>query len=434
VKKFFQLEVKWLNYALPLWVILAGAVAVLLLIIGVVFSTVFRDAPTEQQAYNKLVTIYDQGQEKTILTRAETVAEALAEADVAVDSSDTVEPAAGTFLVASSYSVNIYRARPVVVVDGTRQIRVVTAAQTGKTIAQAAEVQLNNEDKISLRHNEDVLTAAGAIMIAEIDRAVPVGLVLYGQANQFLTQSETVGEFLREKGINTGPDVFVEPAADTKIFANIEIKVWREGINTVSIDEDLPYATEQVQSNDYLVGYRQVQTLGVNGRRSVTYEVEMRSGVEVSRKEIQSVITLAPVSQVEVVGIKRTGTATTPSENQTITWNYLRAQGFSREQTAGIMGNLQQEHGFQTSGDGLAQWTGGRKAKLMAMDDPYNIYTQLDFLMYELNGSYSGVKSAILGSASVEDAVIIFQNQFERCGVCVQDRRIQFAYNILASH
>jgi uncharacterized protein YabE (DUF348 family) len=435
VKKFFRLEIGWLNYHIPLWAFAAGLVVVLGLAVSLTLASVWRSFDSEQERpASKLVTIYDQGAEKTILTRVETVAEALSEAGVAVDSSDTVEPSVDTFLVANSYSVNIYRARPVVVRDGGREQRVITAAQTGKTIAKVAGIALSPEDEVALERNADILTGDGAIIVAEVDRATPVRLVLYGQANQFLTQADTVGEFLREKGINTGSDVFITPSVDAAISAEMDIRVWREGINTITIDEDVPFDTEQVQSNDYLVGYRQVQTLGANGRRSVAYEVEMRGGVEVGRREIQSVITVQPVSQVEIVGIKRTGTVTTPSENQTITWNYLRAQGFSREQTAGIMGNLQQEHGFQTSGDGLAQWTGGRKASLMSREDPYNIYTQLDFLMYELNGGYARVKAAILATSSVEDATIVFQNQFERCGICVQDRRIQFAYNILASH
>jgi hypothetical protein len=98
------------------------------------------------------------------------------------------------------------------------------------------------------------------------------------------------------------------------------------------------------------------------------------------------------------------------------------------------MGNLMQEHGFQTSGDGLAQWTGGRKAALMAMPNPYNIYTQLDYLMIELNGGYYRVRDAIKASTTLESATIIFQNQFERCGVCREESRINFARNILASH
>jgi hypothetical protein len=170
--------------------------------------------------------------------------------------------------------------------------------------------------------------------------------------------------------------------------------------------------------------------------RSASYEVTIQDGKEVSRTEIASITTKQPVKQVEIVGAK--GEYTTPSENETITWNFLIVNGFSRYQTAGIMGNLMQEHGFNTSdaggGYGLVQWTGSRRAELMAQAHPENIYTQLNFLMHELNTNYSGVRDAIKASGTVDEATIIFQNQFERCGICIQDQRIQFAYNILASH
>jgi hypothetical protein len=98
------------------------------------------------------------------------------------------------------------------------------------------------------------------------------------------------------------------------------------------------------------------------------------------------------------------------------------------------MGNLQQEHGFKTDGDGIAQWTGGRKANLMARADPYNIYTQLNFMLEELNGPYARANAAIKASSSVEQATVIFQNQYEGCGICMESRRIQFAYEILGRH
>lgn len=123
-----------------------------------------------------------------------------------------------------------------------------------------------------------------------------------------------------------------------------------------------------------------------------------------------------------------------PSENESIVWSFLIQQGFNRNQTAGIMGNLQQEHNFQTSGDGLAQWIGGRKARLMAMPDPYNIHTQLNFLMVELNGGYIGVKNNLMATNDVVTATRIFQNQFERCGVCAEGQRINYAFAILGRY
>lgn len=45
-------------------------------------------------------------------------------------------------------------------------------------------------------------------------------------------------------------------------------------------------------------------------------------------------------------------------------WKEFRKAGFSEEATAGIMGNIEEEHHFLTDGDGLCQWTGNRKAAM----------------------------------------------------------------------
>lgn len=117
-----------------------------------------------------------------------------------------------------------------------------------------------------------------------------------------------------------------------------------------------------------------------------------------------------------------------PSDNEKIVWDFLIAQGFTREQTAGIMGNLQQEHNFQTTGDGLAQWTGSRKTRLLAMPNPYNLETQLNFLVMEMRESGITLPSDVVGATRV------FQNQFERCGACNEIARIRYAKEILARH
>lgn len=402
------------------------------MLITLIMTFVF--APYDTEKSGTLVTIYDEGQFKTIVTEADTVAGALAEAEIYVQDSDTIEPSIDSELVAESYSVNIYRARPIAVRDGQDETRIITAAQTGRTIAQAANVKLDFEDVVDIEPNLDVLENDGAIMVATVRRAVPVKLVLYGQENILKTQAKTVAEFIEEKNLNVSDSDSVIPSRDTPITANMEIRIWREGINTVTIEEAIAFDTEQVYDYDQYIDYHEIRTAGVDGKRAVTYEIDVRSGVEIGRQQIQVVVLQEPVTQIEVVGVKSRGSSTSASENERITWFYLRNQGFSREQTAGIMGNLQQEHGFQTSGDGLAQWTGGRKANLMAMNDPYSIYTQLDFLMVELNGSYRGVKNNLLAATTIEQATIIFQDQFERCGVCMQARRIQFAYEIFGRY
>lgn len=379
----------------------------------------------------RLVTIYDRGAQKTIITEAGTVGDALIEAGITLDSKDTVEPATNQKLIASDYQVNIYRARPVIVVDGAIKQKVITPYQTASQIVKDAGIKLYPEDNTKLERVDDII-AEGAGLRLTIDRATPFTFTLYGETITARTQATTVGEMLKEKGVTLGADDRVLPGESAPITPDAKVRVWREGKQTITVDEAINFEVDKISDADRAVGYREIRTPGENGSRSVTYEVEIQDGKEVARTEIASITVKQPKTQVEVVGAK--GQYTTPSENESITWDYLIGQGFTRNQTAGIMGNLKQEHHFNTSGDGLAQWTGSRKDKLMNMVSPYNIYTQLDYLMIELNGSYRGVQNAIRATDSVESVVRIFQNQFERCGVCMESNRVQYAYNILASH
>ncbi|MBC7943163.1 DUF348 domain-containing protein [Candidatus Saccharibacteria bacterium] len=380
-----------------------------------------------------LVTIHDRGSQVVVLTQSDSVGDALKEAGVVVDKSDAVEPAVSEKLVASEYEVNIYRARPVIVVDGATKQKVITPYQTSAQIAKSVGIKLYDEDKTILSRTDNIV-ADGAGFRMTIYRATPFTLTLYGQTTAVRTQGDTVGEMLDEKGIKLGPNDRVSLDQSTKLTEGLLVKVWREGKHTVTVDEEVNFSTEKIQDGDQEIGYHAVKTPGEKGMRSVTYEVVIQDGQETGRTEIASLTTKESKKQIEIIGAKYKGAYTTPGENEIITWNFLLSNGFTREQTAGIMGNLKQEHGFNTTGDGLVQWTGARKNALLSRPDPYNIYTQLDFLMYELNTGYSGVQSAIKASSSVVDAVTIFQNRFERCGVCVESRRIQFAYNILASH
>jgi len=125
-------------------------------------------------------------------------------------------------------------------------------------------------------------------------------------------------------------------------------------------------------------------------------------------------------------------------DNETIIWNFLIAQGFTREQVAGVMGNLQQEHNFNTSdepgGLGIAQWIGARRSNLVAKGNYLDLNVQLNYLMEELNGSEYRAKAAIQASTTVDQATVAFQNKFERCGQCEQGTRIMYAYKILGRH
>lgn len=412
-------------FAAVLFLALAGIVKV--------GTTAVFAADAKMSGNERVVTIHDGGEQTGLVTSAGTLREVLVQANISVNYNDITEPSLDEPLVASSYEVNIYRSRPVVVQDGASSVRIVTAYRTAKQITKQAGITLNDADTARLKPVTDIATE-GIAEVLSIDRATPVTFMFYGKTLQTSTRAVTVEALLKERKIALSKDDSIQPGLSTPITAGMTVELWRNGKQVVTTDVDMPFTTRQVKDANREIGYHEIQTQGEVGKRTVTYEIEMRNGKEVARVETNSITLKQPVDQVEVTGVK--GMYTTPSENESITWQFLISKGLTREQTAGIMGNLKQEHGFQTSGDGLAQWTGSRQARLQSMyPGTYStIQSQLDYLWYELSGPYAKVLSAIQAQTTVDGAVVVFQNQFERCGVCVESRRVQYAYNILASH
>lgn len=290
----------------------AGSVSVLLMNAAMAQGTEPDPQPTSDE---RLISLHDRGVERTILTKARTVREALKAAQVDIaEGQDVVEPGLDEELIATRYNVNIYRARPVTIIDGALRQRVITAHQTPKQIAKVANITLYPEDKV-VAHSGDLLVH-GADTVFEIDRATPVSLTLYGKQTEVRTHVATVGELLKEKNITLGKDDTLSLPASAPITNGMQIELWRNGTQTVSVDEEIGFTTEKIQDANRDPSYHEVKERGENGKKTVTYEIEMRNGVEISRKEIASVTAKEPKKQVEVVGAKFTYTGGPLSEAQ----------------------------------------------------------------------------------------------------------------------
>ena len=280
--------------------------AILMLVGGLFFvNQALADATKPAaKAGEKLVTIYDRGAEKTIVTKARTIREALKLAKFSIDErQDVVEPSLDSEMVADKYNINIFRARPITIVDGNKRLKVTTAEQTPALIAKVAGIEVFEEDKTTLS-NSDNMAVDGANMVMKIDRASMVNFVLYGKESVIRTHAKTVGELLKEKNIDPKKDDTLSVDRSAKIISGMKIELWRNGKQTITVEEDVKFEVEKVQDANRDSGYREVKQAGENGKKNVTYEVEMKNGVEVSRKEIASVVTKEPKKQIEIVGTK----------------------------------------------------------------------------------------------------------------------------------
>lgn len=114
-------------------------------------------------------------------------------------------------------------------------------------------------------------------------------------------------------------------------------------------------------------------------------------------------------------------------------YEYFIEQGYTPEQSSGIVGNLVQESNLQTTvissfaGEGsfgIAQWNpsskaGDRLGKLKSFaknkgTDPGDFRTQLEFIIHELDTVPHLGKSKLLKARNAEEAATVFSNLYER--------------------
>jgi len=292
--------------------------AILLFFAIALFSIETKNANAASTQGEHLITIYDRSKQTTILTNAENIEGALKDAGLTLDPNDIVEPGLKESLIASSYDVNIYRARPVTIIDGNIHRKIMTAYQTPVQIANVAGIKLYVEDKTEMILN-DKLAVSGAGLEMKITRAKLVSVNLYGKLIQLRTQATDISGFLNEKSVELGQTDRISLDLTSQIVEGMSFRIWREGVQTIASEEPIQFETEMIKDANRYVGYREVKTTGVSGTKNVTYEVSVINGKEVSRQVISSVIIVNPASEIVIVGTKYNGPEPTVTSEQ-ILW------------------------------------------------------------------------------------------------------------------
>ena len=372
------------------------AISCLLAVVIGFFIVSTRTAGAETKPVNgeRLLTVHDGGVDRVILTRATNLSDAFKEADITLDPQDLVEPGLDHELVASNYDINVYRARPVTIVDGSVRQKVLSPYQTAPQIAQQAGITLYPEDQADV----DVSTVNAGYqdvgLQVTVDRAMPFTFVLYGKTMTARTQATTVEAMLKEKDITLGANDRVSVDGSTAISPDLTVRVWREGKQTVTVDEEVSFETETIKDADRPTSYKEVKTPGTKGSRSVTYEVTVQDGQEVARTEIASLVTKEPVKQVEVVGSKLP-TPTNPTEAQALGHQMMLDFGYGEDQWPCLYNLWMRESGWRTTAGnvssgayGIPQALPASKMAVYGADYLTNASVQITWGLNYIKGRY----------------------------------------------
>ncbi len=137
--------------------------------------------------------------------------------------------------------------------------------------------------------------------------------------------------------------------------------------------------------------------------------------------------------------------------NDKAAYEYFVGQGLTSFQSAGIVGNLDQESGvdpgavqFGGPGRGIAQWSVGGRWDTSNKDNVVwyagqhgqaagSLNLQLDFIWYELTTFGYGF-AALKATGNVSDATVVFMDKYEICGQCNQAQRITDAQAVLNAY
>ncbi len=286
-----------------------SVIAVSSLFVFVVFSVVFGQSQvaltnTAKAENKKLVTIYADGNKKTIPTDAKTIGEALKLGGVKLEKGDVVEPIAETPLNQPFYNINVYRAYPSLVIDGDKKVTVLSGYRSPRQVVEASGIQVFDEDKVSLDRSDNFVLDGVVGQRIKIERAAPVDVTIGAKTFEFRTWKKTVGELLEEKGMSVNESDLAGLSFSDPIYKGMNIKILKLTQDVVqervAIEPEVQYKDDPTKPTSY----RLTESPGKPGEKIISYTVNRKGDVELSRQKLEEKVVVATVPKIVVRGTK----------------------------------------------------------------------------------------------------------------------------------
>jgi len=169
---------------------------------------------------------------------------------------------------------------------------------------------------------------------------------------------------------------------------------------------------------------------------------DMTPGGETSEVYDFGAAAVSQTASESIVGARAPGSSGTGSAEEVM--NFFVNKGYTKEQAAGIAANIKYESDFKTDavGDsgkayGLAQWHPDRQAnfsRVFGKDIKQSTFQeQLEFINWELSGSESRARRALMGARTPEEAAMLFDKFYERSSGTTTAKRMELALNYARS-
>jgi len=260
-----------------------------------------QDNPDLRPSDSHVIFIHTGGRTQTLTSKAATVGELVTKTDLNLSPQDVIEPSLDTPIVEDNFRINIYRARPVTVVDRGVKTVALTAQKSARMVANAAGLDVKAEDIARFEQGDIAENIIGEKVV--VARATPILLNLYGAQLTAYTQAKTVAGLLAEKNIKLNEGESALPEPETPISPNMQVFILREGATVTTVEEAIPAPTQTVEDKSLSLGAIAVRQTGTPGKKVATYIVF--DNPQAPRQLIQEVVIQPAVPKILAVGATR---------------------------------------------------------------------------------------------------------------------------------
>ena len=257
---------------------------------------------------NKSVVLSVDGQSSNVKTFGGTVAEVLQKADVQVSAADRVSPDLATE-VTDGTTIEVFKAKTVdLTLDGEDQ----TVSTTGQTVADlVSELRVASNSAVSASL-DTALTGLDDPL--SISTPKTVTMVLDGTSYNRPTTAESVAELLDEAGITLAPTDRLSAPETAALVDGMALKITRVKTGEKdTVTEAVPFETAEVPDPNLYEGEEKVSAKGTPGEKVTVFETVLVDGREVSRTLVSETVSVQPVAAKIAVGTKKKETKPAPA-------------------------------------------------------------------------------------------------------------------------
>ena len=257
------------------------------------------DVPIEIQRARQIVVRHPSGT-RTYWTHQTRLSEFIAEADLLISPTSQLiadgdpVPLDALYTAPLPETLEIGRSVTVTIQRGAQTQVLQTTAVTVEEALDDADIILNDSDTVYPPLDNPLVPE----LLISIEPGFSVTIVVDGSIIQTRTGSQTVQEVLNETGITTGPLDYTQPPLDTPLSENLQIQLIRVTEELLTQDEAIPYQTLWQASAEMEIDTQGLISAGQPGIKRTQIRVRYENGVEVSRTIDGEWVEQEPVNEV----------------------------------------------------------------------------------------------------------------------------------------